>query len=164
MTTSLSEQSHRSTPPTWIFLKHAEDYHHIEFLAFRSTILQFITMAKPFHRLLTFYANRSPRPNKQTIRLVDSLHGNLALGLDFPVALAVALTRHLFLRNTGVFSLSIYIPTVTTEKTLLHGVPTNEKHNYSRSESYRWRGRKRDGLARPTPLECGAWRRMSGWV
>ncbi|KAF2122983.1 hypothetical protein BDV96DRAFT_13035 [Lophiotrema nucula] len=91
-------------------------------------------MAKPFHRLLAFYSNRSPHPNNQMIRLIDSLRGNLALGLDFPVALAVALTRHLFLRNTGLFSLTIYIPKVATEKTLLDGVPINEKHAYSRSE------------------------------
>ncbi|OCK95034.1 uncharacterized protein K441DRAFT_557293 [Cenococcum geophilum 1.58] len=91
-------------------------------------------MGKPFHRLLAFYSSRSPHSNAQTIHLMDSLRGNLALGLDFPVALIVALGRRLFLRNTGFFSLSIHIPKVSTEKTLLDGVPINEKHNYSCSK------------------------------
>ncbi|SMQ55308.1 unnamed protein product [Zymoseptoria tritici ST99CH_3D7] len=65
----------------------------------------------PFHRLLSFYSNRNPH-DSQTIRLQDSLRGNLSLGLDFPVALAVALGRHLYLKNTTFFSLNIHVPSV----------------------------------------------------
>ncbi|KAK5108623.1 hypothetical protein LTR62_008114 [Meristemomyces frigidus] len=91
-------------------------------------------MTPPFHRLLAFYSNRSEHPNTQTIRLVDSLRGNLALGLDFPVALAIALGRHLWLRNTGTFSLAIHVPSVSTTKTLLDGIPIDEKKSYTRAE------------------------------
>ena len=79
---------------------------------------------------------------------MDSLRRNLALGLDFPVALIVALGRRLFPRNTSFFSLSIHIPKMSTEKTLLDGVPINEKHNYSRSEIVNFAKKKTDGLVR----------------
>jgi hypothetical protein len=59
------------------------------------------------------------------------------LGLDFPVALAVAVGRHLVLRNTGLFSLSIHIPTVSVTKTPLDGIPINEKKEYTRTEIVR---------------------------
>lgn len=99
------------------------------------------TQTPPFHRLLSFYSNRSPTPDTQTIRLQDSLHGNLALGLDFPVALAIALGRHLFLKNTSLFSLNIHIPTVPTKVTLLDGVSVEEKTTYSCSELVRLAGK-----------------------
>lgn len=92
------------------------------------------TQTPPFHRLLSFYSNRSPTPDTQTIRLQDSLHGNLALGLDFPVALAIAVGRHLYLKNTGLFSLNIHVPSVSTTQTLLDGVPVEEKQSYTCSE------------------------------
>ncbi|KAK4553416.1 hypothetical protein LTR86_009473 [Recurvomyces mirabilis] len=82
-------------------------------------------------------SNRSDNPDTQTIRLGDSLRGNLALGLDFPVALAIAVGRHIWLRNTGIFSLSIHVPSVTTTKTLLDGIPIDEKKDYTRSEIVR---------------------------
>jgi len=88
----------------------------------------------PFHRLLSFYSNLSPTPDTQTIRLQDSLYGNLSLGLDFPVAFAIALGRHLFLKNTGFFSLNIHIPSVSTKVTLLDGIDVEEKKSYSCSE------------------------------
>ena len=91
-------------------------------------------MAAPFHRLLSFYSNRSDHPNTQTIRLPDSLRGNLALGLDFPAALGLATGRHLWLRNTGFFSLNIHVPSVSVKTTLLDGIPINEKKEYTRSE------------------------------
>ena len=91
----------------------------------------------PFHRLLSYYSNRTPYPDTQTIRLQDSLTGNLALGLDFPVALAVALGRHLFLRNTSTyFSLNIHVPSVPTTRTLLHGLPVDEKKSYTAREMW----------------------------
>lgn len=99
------------------------------------------TQTPPFHRLLSFYSNRSPTPDTQTIRLQDSLHGNLALGLDFPVALAIAFGRHLFLRNTSLFSLNIHIPSVPTKQTLLEGLPIEEKKLYSCSELVNLAGR-----------------------
>lgn len=99
------------------------------------------TQTPPFHRLLSFYSNRSPTPDTQTIRLQDSLHGNLALGLDFPVALAIAFGRHLFLRNTSLFSLNIHIPSVSTKQTLLEGLPIEEKRSYSCSELVSLAGR-----------------------
>ena len=88
----------------------------------------------PFHRLLSFYSNRSAHPDTQTIRLSDSLRGNLALGLDFPVALAVAVGRHLWLRNTGFLSLNIHVPSVKTTKTLLDGIEIDEKKQYTCKE------------------------------
>lgn len=100
----------------------------------------------PFHRLLSFYSNRSPHPDTQTIRLQDSLSGNLALGLDFPVALAIALGRHLWLSNTTFFSLNIHVPSVRVTETLLEGVKVEEKRDYSCGEIV--------GLAR----EVGGWK------
>ena len=91
-------------------------------------------MAAPFHRLLAFYSNRSSIPDTQTVRLQDSIRGNLALGLDFPVALGIAIGRHLWLRNTSFFSLNIYVPAVQTKNTLLEGVEVDEKKEYSCSE------------------------------
>jgi hypothetical protein len=91
------------------------------------------TQTPPFHRLLSFYSNRNSS-DSQTIRLRDSLYGNLALGLDFPVALAIAIGRHLFLKNTGFFSLNIHVPSVSTKNTLLHGIDVEEKKSYSGSE------------------------------
>jgi hypothetical protein len=90
----------------------------------------------PFHRLLAFYSNRSSNPDTQTIRLQDSIAGNLALGLDFPVALAMALGRHMWLKNTSFFSLNIHVPTVKVEKTLLDGIEVNEKNEYTCSEAW----------------------------
>ncbi|KAI7344338.1 hypothetical protein KC336_g22953, partial [Hortaea werneckii] len=84
-------------------------------------------MTAPFHRLLAWYSNLSPYPDTQTIRLQDSLRGNLALGLDFPVALGIAVGRHLWLKNTGWFSLNIHVPSVSVTKTLLDGIPIEEK-------------------------------------
>lgn len=90
----------------------------------------------PFHNLLTFYAARTPHPNTRTIRLTDSLYGNLSLGLDFPAALAIALGRHLALRNTSLLSLDIHVPTVSTKHTLLDGIDVDEKASYSASEMW----------------------------
>lgn len=90
-------------------------------------------MTAPFHRLLAYYSNRNS-DDTQTIRLQDSLRGNLALGLDFPVALGVAIGRHLWLRNTGVFSLNIHVPTVSWKTTPLDGVSIDEKKQYTCSE------------------------------
>ena len=56
------------------------------------------------------------------------------MGLDFPAALAIALGRHLYLKNTGWFSLNIYVPNVTTTRTLLDGVNVEEKGYYTCSE------------------------------
>ena len=91
-------------------------------------------MAAPFHRLLAFYSNRSSYPDTQTIRIQDSIRGNLALGLDFPVALGMAIGRHLWLKNTSLFSLNIYVPSVTVKNTLLEGVDVDEKKEYTCSE------------------------------
>lgn len=91
-------------------------------------------MTAPFHRLLAFYSNRSPYPDTQTITLVDSLRGNLALGLDFPVAFGLAIARAVALKNTGFFSLSIHVPSVKTKVTLLDGLDFDEKKQYSRAE------------------------------
>lgn len=58
----------------------------------------------------------------------------MALGLDFPVACAVALGRHLFLRNVGFFSLSIFVPKVSWKATPLEGLEVDEKKAYTCSE------------------------------
>ncbi|CAK4022537.1 Hypothetical predicted protein [Lecanosticta acicola] len=87
----------------------------------------------PFHRLLAFYSNRNTN-DTQTIRLQDSIRGNLALGLDFPVALGVAIGRHVWLKNTGFFSLNIHVPSVTWRETPLHDVKVDEKREYTCSE------------------------------
>lgn len=52
---------------------------------------------------------------------MDSLRGDLSIGLNFPIALFLALTRHIVFRNTGFWSLSIYVPTVRTSRKLLGG-------------------------------------------
>jgi len=98
-------------------------------------------MTAPFHRLLAWYSNRSDTPNTQTIRLQDSLRGNLALGIDFPVAFVVAVGRHLFLKNTSLFSLNIHVPSVSVTKTLLDGIEVDEKKDYTRSEIVKLAGR-----------------------
>ena len=98
-------------------------------------------MAAPFHLLLAFYSNRSPTPDTQTIRLLDSIRGNLALGLDFPAALGIALGRHLWLRNTGPFSLEIHVPSVPVTKTPLEGIEVDEKRGYTCAELVEKAGR-----------------------
>ena len=72
----------------------------------------------PFHRLLTFFANRSPIPDAKTITFYDSLRGDLSVGLNFPLALFLAVTRHVIFRNSGF---SIHVPTVQTSRKLLGG-------------------------------------------
>ncbi|TIA33297.1 hypothetical protein D6C79_09001 [Aureobasidium pullulans] len=74
-----------------------------------------------FHRLLSFFAHRSPHPNTSTITFMDSLRGDLSIGLNFPVAVFLATIRHLVFRNTGFWSLTIYVPTVRTTRKLLGG-------------------------------------------
>lgn len=74
---------------------------------------------KAFQRLLTFFATRSPSPNKTTITFLDSLRGDLSIGLNFPIALFLALTRHLVFRNSGYFD--IHVPAVQTSRKLLGG-------------------------------------------
>lgn len=100
-----------------------------------------------FHRLLSFFANRSPHPNTSTITFLDSLRGDLSIGLDFPVAFVLASIRHLVFRNTGFFSLAIHVPTVRTSRTLLGGQDAfhvDENKCYTRSEL--------TGLAKPGGL------------
>jgi hypothetical protein len=88
----------------------------------------------PFHNLLYWYARRSEYPDTQTITFSDSLRGNLALGLDFPVALVIATGRHLWLRNTGFLSLNIDVKSVPWKATLLEGVEFEEAREYRRQE------------------------------
>ncbi|KAK4611515.1 hypothetical protein CLAFUW4_13225 [Fulvia fulva] len=111
-------------------------------------------MTAPFHRLLAFYSNRN-QDDTQTIRLQDSLRGNLALGLDFPVALGIAVGRHLFLKNTGLFSLNIHVPSVSWKETPLHGVEVDEKKEYTMSEVM--------GMAREKKGPFGAVDGMGVW-
>ena len=90
-----------------------------------------------FHRLLRFFATRSGSPTKQHITFLDSLRGDLSIGLNFPLALVLALTRHLIFRNTGFLSLTIHIPTCQTKRQLLGGVGAldiDESRRYTRSE------------------------------
>lgn len=77
----------------------------------------------PFQRLLTFFARQSSDKSKSedTITFLDSLRGNLSLGLNLPLALVLALTRHLVFRNTGFLSLTIHIPSVNSRRSLLGG-------------------------------------------
>jgi len=90
-----------------------------------------------FRRLLSFFSSRSSSPNSNTITFMDSLRGDLSIGLDFPVAVFLASIRHLVFRNTGWFSLSIHVPTVETSRTLLGGpgkFKVDEEKRYTRSE------------------------------
>lgn len=71
-----------------------------------------------FQRLLSFFATRSSRPNTTTITFLDSLRGDLSVGLNFPLALALALLRHIIFRNAGF---NIRVPNVRTSRKLLGG-------------------------------------------
>lgn len=71
-----------------------------------------------FHRLLSFFAVRSNRPNTATITFLDSLRGDLSVGLNFPFAFTLAIIRHIVFRNAGF---NIYVPTVQTNRRLLGG-------------------------------------------
>lgn len=96
-----------------------------------------MTSNPAFHRLLRFFATRSGPSSKQHITFLDSLRGGLSIGLNFPLALVLALTRHLIFRNTGFLSLTIHIPTCQTKRQLLGGVGTldiNASRRYTRSE------------------------------
>lgn len=93
------------------------------------------TAVPPFHRLLSYYSNRNSY-DTQTIRLQDSLRGNLALGLDFPAALGIAIGRHIFLKNTSFFSLNIHVPSVGWKVCPLDGVDVDEKAEYTCSELF----------------------------
>lgn len=96
----------------------------------------------PFHRLLTFFArqrslsssgssSRIPATTKTTsgstssittIRFIDSLRGDLALGFNFPISVLLSLARHIIFRTgPGIFSLSIHIPSVKLDRKLLGG-------------------------------------------
>lgn len=93
-------------------------------------------MSTPFHRLLTFFATRT-HPQRQTISLLDSLKGDLSIGLNLPIALSLALLRHLIFRNTGFLSLTIHVPSVETSRVLLGGpgrFDIEEKRRYGLSE------------------------------
>lgn len=92
-----------------------------------------------FQRLLTFFSKQSPKHGSSTISFLDSLRGDLSLGLNFPLALVLALTRHLVFRNAGgLFSLQIHVPSVKTSRKLLGGpgaFPSiSEEKRYTRSE------------------------------
>lgn len=117
-----------------------------------------MTDPAPFHRLLRFFTTRLPsHPDRNLLRLSDSLRGNLALGLDFPVALTVALGRHLTLRNTRrLWSLDIHIPSVPWRRTPLDGVDgVDPAKEYSRAEFTRLAGREAGFGARADAL--GVW-------
>lgn len=80
----------------------------------------------PFHRLLSFFATRSPHPNQSTITFTDSLRGDLSVGLNLPLALVLALARHLVFRTAPISSLlspdfSIRVPDVRSQRRLLAG-------------------------------------------
>lgn len=100
------------------------------------------SLQHPFHRLLSFFARQgSVRNNSQstsatlsattrtsdnndanTIRFIDSLRGDLALGFNFPLSVFISLARHLIFRNEpGLLSLSIHIPSVKLDRKLLGG-------------------------------------------
>lgn len=88
----------------------------------------------PFHRLLSFYSNRNPH-DSETIRFVDSLRGNLSLGLHFPAGEIIALGRHLYLRNTSNwFSLNIHVPSTTWKTTPLENLHIDPKKEYGMRE------------------------------
>ncbi|KAF4554258.1 Hypothetical protein D9617_5g071350 [Elsinoe fawcettii] len=90
-------------------------------------------MSSPFHRLLTFFARRSSHPDPQTITFLDSLRGDLSIGLNLPLSLFLALTRHLIFRNTGFWSLRIHVPTVQTSRVLLGG---EDKFRFDEKREY----------------------------
>ena len=77
-------------------------------------------MSSPFHRQLGFFAPQSS-PTSQPITFLDSLRGDLSIGLNFPIALFLALTRHLVFGNTGPYNLNINVPAVKTSRVLLGG-------------------------------------------
>ena len=88
----------------------------------------------PFQRLLSFFAPRSGQANGQTIYFMDSLRGDLSLGLNFPIALFLAVTRHIIFRTSGF---AIYIPSVKSGRQLLGGpgaFPVDETRRYSIGE------------------------------
>ena len=87
------------------------------------------TFQHPFHRLLSFFARQGSRysianaaTGNTTIRFIDSLRGDLALGFNFPLSVLISLARHLIFRTgPGLLSLSIHIPSVELDRKLLGG-------------------------------------------
>ena len=65
------------------------------------------------------------------------MRGDLAIGLNAPLALVLASIRHLVFSNTGLFSLRVYIPTLRTSRLLLGGpgaFNVDESRRYTRQE------------------------------
>ncbi|KAK4974726.1 hypothetical protein LTR66_011063 [Elasticomyces elasticus] len=79
----------------------------------------------PFNRHLVYFASKSPNDKLQTP--YDSLRGYLSIGLNFPVACILTLGLHVLYRNTGLFSFAIDIPAVRTTRTMLVGLPLEQK-------------------------------------
>lgn len=88
------------------------------------------TFQHPFHRLLSFFARQgrlsnstnATTRNTSTIRFIDSVRGDLALGFNFPLSVLISLARHLIFRTgPGILSLSIHIPSVKLDRKLLGG-------------------------------------------
>lgn len=99
----------------------------------------------PFHRLLTFFARRSPRSDGQTITFVDSLKGDLSLGLNAPLSFLLATVRHLVFRTSGF---AIHVPSVRSNRVLLGGpgaLDVEESRRYTRGELLRLAGRSQRG-------------------
>lgn len=85
----------------------------------RSSEKMTVKMSSPFHRLLSFFASRSAHPSTSIITFRDSLRGDLSLGLNFPIALFLAVTRHLVFGNAPGWRVDV--PSVRTSRVLLGG-------------------------------------------
>jgi hypothetical protein len=131
------------------------------------------TSQAPFHRLLSFFAGRaaipgaralsaarshatssstsgsSPAIRSDTITFLDSLKGDLALGLNFPLALIVSFARHAIFRTGNGRGFQIHIPSVRTSRKLL-GSPGslsfNTEKRYGLLDLLREIGKQRGSL------------------
>ena len=78
-----------------------------------------VTYESAFRRHLSFF----DRSKSGTIHYLDSLRGNLSLGLDFPVALVLSIGQHLVHGNVGLLGLrGIRVHDVKSNRTMLRGL------------------------------------------
>lgn len=84
-----------------------------------------------FKRHLSFF----DRNNDGLITLGESLRGNLALGLNFPVSVLFTIGQQLLYANTGFLGrTTIEIQHVKKERKLLEGVQVEPRKSHTRAE------------------------------
>ena len=85
----------------------------------------------PFLRHLSFF----DRAGTGIITFGSSVRANLALGLNFPVSMMMAIGMHLFYGNAPPLGLGVRVSEVKSQRTMLQNMDVDEKsRGYTRSD------------------------------